>query len=289
MAISLNSPLVDTDWLADHLADPAIRILDCTLVMKPNADGSYGFVPGIDDWSAGHIPNSIYVDVGAELSDPEQDITLMMPPPARLAETFREKGIGDGTAVICYDRGNHAWAARVWWLLRTLGFDNAAVLDGGWKKWRAEGREESLEESAYPPAAGFTVRPRPTLMADKHEVLAACHDDDTLLLHSLPAAMFNGEVNPYPRPGRIPGSKNLYCETLIDGDSNCYISRETMTAKLDECGSLSSKRVITYCGGGIAASSNALALTLAGHDNVAVYDGSLTEWTADPDLPMELP
>lgn len=287
MTVELNAPLVSTDWLAEHIDDPDLRILDCTLVMKPNEDGSYGFVSGIDVWREGHIPNSIYVDVGTELSDPDHEFTLMMPAPEVLAETLRRKGIGDDTTVICYDRSNHAWAARVWWMLRACGFDNAAVLNGGWTKWTAENRPVSTGESTYPEAEKFTVNYRPGLMVSKADVRAACDDDDTLLLHSLPMPMFTGEVSPYQRPGRISGSKNLYCETLIDPDTNCYVSREVMEEKFTPSGSLTSERVITYCGGGIAASSNALALTIAGHGNVSVYDGSLTEWTADPEMPME--
>jgi len=287
MTTTLESSLVSTDWLSDNLNNQDIRILDCTLVMKPNDDGSYGFVSGIDVWRDGHIPNSIYVDVGGELSDQDHDITLMMPSPENFAQTMRKKGIGDNTAVICYDRSNHAWAARVWWMLRVCGFDNAAVLDGGWKKWTAEEREVSTEETTYPQAQAFTVNPRPGLMASKADVRVACEDDETVLLHSLPLPMFTGEVSPYSRAGRIPGSRNLYCETLIDPESNCYVSREKMTEHFEPSGSLRTDRVITYCGGGIAASSNALALTLLGHENVAVYDGSLTEWTADPDMPME--
>ena len=118
MPLTLESPLVSADWLADHLADANIRILDCTQVMQPKEDGSYGFVSGIGEWRKGHIPNTLYVDLGGELSDPDHQFTLMMPAPEVFAETLRRKGIGDGTAVVCYDRGNHAWAARVWWMLR---------------------------------------------------------------------------------------------------------------------------------------------------------------------------
>lgn len=287
MTITLDTPLVSTDWLAGHLESDDIRILDCSLIMQPREDGSYGFVPGLEEWRKGHIPNSLYVDVGGELSDPNHEFSLMMPSCDVFAETLRRKGIGDGTAVVCYDRGNHAWAARVWWMLRVCGFDNAAVLDGGWKKWTVENREVSVANTAYPPARTFTVNARPALMADKREVRAACDDSDTLLLHSLPLPMFTGEVSPYKRAGRIPGSRNLYCESLVDPEKFCYEGREVLEEKVGATGSLAARRVITYCGGGIAASSNALALTLLGHDNVAVYDGSLSEWTADPDMPME--
>ncbi len=287
MSITLDTPLVSTEWLALHCNESDIRILDCTLLMKPNEDGSYGFVSGFDQWSEGHIPNSIYVNVSDELSDPAHEFTLMMPSPEVFADAMKNKGIGDNTAVICYDHGNHAWATRVWWMLRVCGFDNAAVLDGGWKKWTAEKREVSTMATHYHKAANFTVTHRPELMVDKQTVKAACDDAQTLLVHSLPLPMFKGEVSPYQRAGRIPGSKNLYCETLITPDANTYLDKAAMAEKFAPLAPMAKDRVITYCGGGIAASANALALTLLGHENVAVYDGSLTEWTADPTMPME--
>lgn len=287
MATTFDSPLVSTDWLAEHLQDNEIRILDCTLVAQHFEDGSYGFISGLDGWQQEHIPNSIYVDLGSELSDQAHDFTLMMPQPEALAEIFRQKGIGDGNRVICYDRSNHAWAARVWWMLRMLGFDNAAVLDGGWKKWSTENRETSTTFASYPVAENFTIKLRPELMVNKQDVLAAIDQDETLLLHSLPLPVFKGRINPYQRPGRIPGSKHLYSETLLDPETNSFISAGAMTEKFAPTGSLEAKKVITYCGGGIAASNNALALTLLGHSNVAVYDGSLSEWSADPDMPLE--
>ncbi len=287
MSITLDNPLVSSEWLARHHDESDIRILDCTLLMKPNEDGSYGFVSGVEQWSEGHIPNSIYVNVSDELSDPDHEFTLMMPSPEAFAETMRDKGIGDNTAVVCYDRSNHAWAARVWWMLRVCGFDNAAVLDGGWKKWLAEKREVSTRATQYEKAENFSVTHRPELMVDKLSVKAACNDAETLLLHSLPLPMFKGEVSPYQRAGRIPGSKNLYCESLIDPVANTYLDNAAIAEKFAPLACLEKHRVITYCGGGIAASANALALTLLGHQNVAVYDGSLTEWTADPTMPME--
>jgi len=283
MSIILESPLVSCAWLADHLGDPSLRILDCYLILQPGAGGNYSFTSGYSAWREGHIPNSIYVDVEKELSDPDHDFSLMMPSPERFAGVMQERGIGDGTAVICYDRGNHAWAARVWWMLRVCGFDNAAVLDGGWQRWLDEDRPVSTEETAYAPASGFSLRPRPGLMADKAEVLEASRNGGAHLLHSLPLAMFTGEAG----SGRIPGSTNLYCGALVDPDTHCYVSRESLHEQFGTTGSLHAERVITYCGAGIAASSNALALTLLGHDDVAVYDGSLTEWTADPAMPME--
>lgn len=287
MTLTIPSPLVDTDWLEKHLGDPSLRILDCAMVMQTNDDGSIAFVSGAPAWQESHIPGSAYISVGEELSDKASALNMMMPPPGQLAEAFRQRGIGDGTAVVCYDRGNHAWAARVWWLLRACGFDNAAVLNGGWRKWQAEKRPETAEASAWPVPETFTVHARPQLLVGKARVKTASEEQDAVLLHSLPLPLFTGEKVAYARPGRIPGSKHLYCESLLDPDTFAYHAPDTLRARITGAGINKEDTVIAYCGGGIAASANALALTAAGFEDVAVYDGSLSEWTADPDLPME--
>jgi len=286
MTLNIESPLVSTGWLQDNLDNPRLRILDCSMVMQPNDDGTFGFVPATSVFEEGHIPNSIYVNLD-ELSDQEHELNLMMPAPEVLAENMRKNGIGDDTAVVCYDRSNHAWASRVWWMLKSCGFDNAAVLDGGYKKWLNDNNPVSTESTTYPEADTFSVHHRPAQVVNKERVIDALENQDAQLLHSLPLPMFTGEVNAYGRPGRIPGSKHMYCENLINPENNTFIGLQEIQAKYNEAGVSNEQPVIAYCGGGIAASANALALTLAGHKDIAVYDGSLSEWCADPDLPLE--
>ncbi len=287
MSLDIPAPLVSTSWLQQQLGHPQLRIFDCSQVMQKHADGSFGFVPARAAFAEGHIPGSNFVDVAGELSDQDKPLPLMMPRLPQLRDTLLRLGIGDDSVVVLYDRGNHAWAARVWWMLRTAGFDAAAVLDGGWQRWVAEGRPQSREAVPYAAASALTLQLRPGLMVDRQTVLEALDDADTLLLHSLPAPMFTGEVVHYARPGRISGSQNLYCELLIDADSKCFHPPERLRELVAGTRAFDAARVITYCGGGIAASSNALALTLLGLERVAVYDGSLSEWAADPRLPME--
>jgi thiosulfate/3-mercaptopyruvate sulfurtransferase len=287
MSLNVPAPLVSGDWLQQHLAQPALRIFDCSQLMQQKPDGSFGFVPARDEFAKGHIPGSNFVDVATQLSDRSNPLPLMMPAPEQFGAVLQQLGIGNDSAVVLYDRGNHAWAARVWWMLRACGIDNAAVLDGGWQRWVADQRPQATDCVPYPPATALTLHPRPALMVDRQAVLEAIDEPDILLLHSLPLPMFTGEVVSYARPGRIKGSQNLYCELLIDPDTKCFRSPQRLRELMAGTRAFEAGRVITYCGGGIAASNNALALTLLGHADVAVYDGSLSEWTADPGLPME--
>ena len=283
---SVPSSLIETGWLADQLGAPDLRILDCSVVRKDNPDGSYGFASGKDNWAKGHIPGSIFVDVLKELSDPNAKTSLMMPPHEDFARIMAGRGVGDGTRVVLYDNSNHAWAARVWWMLRTCGFDNAGVLNGGWNKWLAEGRPNSAEDTRYPEAK-FTLSARPELMVTKEQVRDSLGQGSVAIINALSPESFRGEVVLFPRPGRIPGSKNVYCQTLVDPKNHNYVDAVRMRQLFEASGALEADRVITYCGGGIAASSDALALTLLGVKNVAVYDGSMSEWTADPNMPLE--
>jgi thiosulfate/3-mercaptopyruvate sulfurtransferase len=194
-------------------------------------------------------------------------------------------GVGEGMRVVLYDRFVNMWAARVWWMLRAFGFDDAAVLDGGWKKWTRENLPVATDDGARP-ARAFTARPRPALVADKAGVLAALGDERACVLNALTEEQHKGGGVTYGRPGRIAGSGNVPARDLVDPDTHAYLAADVLRKKFAAAGALDAKRVITYCGGGIAASSDAFALALLGRDDVAVYDASLSEWAADPSLPM---
>ena len=281
------SQLVSTAWLANNLDAPNLRILDCSVVMRTSADGSYSFVPGREEYAAGHVPGAVFVDVLGELADKRTPLPMMMPAPGDFAATMQRHGVGDGNAVVLYDRSNHAWAARVWWLLRACSFHAAAVLDGGWNKWAAEAQPVSTTPGAYPPGK-LTVRLRPELIATKDEVRASLGRPEVAIINALSADEHRGtSATRMPRAGRIAGSANVYCQSLIDPATHAYRPPEELRALFASTGAFTSERTITYCGAGIAASSDAFALSLLGTPNVAVYDGSLAEWTADPMLPME--
>jgi thiosulfate/3-mercaptopyruvate sulfurtransferase len=281
--------LVETDWLETHLTDPDLRVLDCTILSDVDRRWPY-LESGREAWAQGHIPGSGFADLMSELSDPESPLPFMMPPATQFAEMMSRYGVGDGTRVVLYEASRNMWtsmwAARIWWMLRAFGFDQAAVLNGGLHRWTMEGRPISTEPCAYPPAR-FTARLRPELIADKREVLAAIGDSSRCLINALTAEEHAGAIAYYARPGRIPSSVNIPTIALMDPVTHTYLPAAQLRAKFAAVGALKRGRVITYCGGAIAACNVAFALTLLGVTNVAVYDGSLLEWAPDPSLPME--
>jgi thiosulfate/3-mercaptopyruvate sulfurtransferase len=280
--------LVETDWLAQHLDDPGVRVLECTVYLHPaDVPGGFRVESGRAKWAEGHIPGAGFVDLQDELSDRTSPLRFMMPPATQFAETMGRAGVGDGVRVILYDRAVNMWAARIWWMLRAFGFDDAAVLNGGFKKWTVEKRSVAADAGVRP-ARDFTPRPRPGLMTDKAGVLAALGAPGACVLNALAAERHQGTGGvAYGRPGRIAGSVNVPAGDLVDPATHAYLPADVLRAKFGKAGALHAGRVITYCGAGIAASSDALVLTLLGHDEVAVYDASLSEWAVDPSLPMD--
>jgi thiosulfate/3-mercaptopyruvate sulfurtransferase len=278
-------PLVPAAWLAEHLDDPDLRVLECTVHLRRDPDGiGYRAVGGRDDWATAHVPGSAYADLVDDLSDPTSPLRFTLPSAERFAAAMERLAVGDGTRVVCYDRRFSMWATRVWWMLRAFGFDDAAVLDGGWTAWTAGGHPVSTD----PPlerAATFTPRPRPGLFVTKAQVTDALDGRSTCLVNALSAAQHRGEDLTYGRPGHLPGARNVYAVDLLDPSTHCFLPLDQLRARFDDAG-VAGERIITYCGGGIAATSDAFALHLLGHDDIAVYDGSLSEWTADPDAPM---
>jgi len=200
-------PLIETADLADRLADPRLRLFECTTVLTPHPDNSgYHAESGRALYDAGHLPGAAFVDLLTELSDTTSPLRFTMPKPDRLAAALGHAGVGPGTFVVVYCRSHNTMAARLWWMLRAIGFDDAAVLSGGWKKWTSEGRPVSTEAASYPPTT-LGARPRPGLFVGQDAVLAAIHDPQTLLVNALSREQHEGRGGiHYGRPGRIAGS-----------------------------------------------------------------------------------
>jgi thiosulfate/3-mercaptopyruvate sulfurtransferase len=287
MAIVNGQCLVETAWLQDHLSDSELRVLDCTVFLRP-AEGGVRPESGRADWERAHIPGAGFADLLRDLSDRNTPLPIMMPPAEQFAQAMSRYGVGDEHRVVLYDADQNSWAARLWWMLRAFGFERAAVLNGGWKKWTAEHRPvESGSAVPYPPAR-FTARLEPGYIVNKDEVRAALGDPRTRLMNALSAEEHTGKIKRVARAGHIPGSVNVPAGSLVDPVTNAYLGAEQLAARFAEANAFGRERIITYCGGGIAACSDALALTLLGFEDVAVYDGSMVEWAADPSLPVEI-
>lgn len=282
-----DAPLVGTDWLAAHLHDAGLRIFDCTVHLRPATPGPYVVESGRADYERAHIPGAAFVDLQQQLSDSTSELRFTLPPPAALAAAFGAAGLGSEHRIVLYSSTSPMWATRVWWMLRGAGHPCALVLDGGLARWRNEGRRTDSGQTRHAPAR-FDATPRADVWADRQQVLAAIGDGAVCTVNALSPALHAGtsEVH-YGRKGHIRGSVNVPYASLLREDGT-FGGTEQLAAAFDAVGARAGRRVICYCGGGISATMDALALTLLGHRDVAVYDGSMSEWVRDPALPMDL-
>ena len=280
--------LVSTEWLETHLKKPKLRIFDCSTVLEFEEGGKrpYRVVNCRNEHDAGHIPGASIFDLQGDFSDDSSPFGMTLDTPERVAASFEKYGISDGTHVVLYSRRSPSWSTRFWWMLRWLGYDNASVLDGGFEKWNAEGRALSTKPCTYP-SGQLTVNLRPSLFVGKEEVLAAIRRTETCLINALGRDIFSGENPRYGRPGRIPSSVNVPQVELVNPADNTFLPFERISEAFAVVSADQAKRHISYCGGGIFATVDAFWLYQLGHDNVAIYENSMSEWGPDPDLPIE--
>jgi thiosulfate/3-mercaptopyruvate sulfurtransferase len=283
--------LISTEQLAAALGRPDLRLYDCTTYLEPPPPGSddpYVAVPGRKTFEEAHVPGADFLDLQGEFSDQTTRLRFMMPATAQLEAAFGRHGLGPGTRVVLYSIGTVMWATRFWWMLRSLGLDGAAVLDGGVDKWKAEGRPtESGPARGYPPAA-FTACPRPGFFVDRHVVLAATREPGTVMVNALGPQFHLGlEPSRYGRPGRVPGSVNVPAAMLVDPLTKGFTSLGDAQARFSAQGVSKDKKVIAYCGGGISATVDLFVLHQLGYDDLTLYDASMGEWARDSTLPIE--
>ena len=285
--MSMTHPLlIETEELAGRLHDPRLRLFDSYVELTPKPTGGYEVKSGDALYEQAHIPGAAFIDVLNELSDPHHTLRFMMPPIDLLVARFSQYGVGGECEVVLYNRGATWWATRVFFMLRALGFDSVRVLNGGLDKWLLENRAVESGRRTYPEAA-FLPGPARTVFVDKTAVLAAISAQDHLLVNALSPASFSGTITGYGRAGRIAGSCNVYAKSLLHPVTQAFLPTQELIAQLDNAGLLTDKPVITYCGGGISATTNAFALLMLGKDNVTIYDASMNEWGPDASLPME--
>jgi thiosulfate/3-mercaptopyruvate sulfurtransferase len=274
------SPLVSTDWLVEHLDDPGLVVLDGSWHMPAEGRDPKA------EYAAGHIPGAVFFDIDG-VADHATDLPHMLPRPADFATAARRLGVEPGSTIVIYDSVGIFSAPRVWWSFRAMGHGAVFVLDGGLKKWAAEGHP--VEAGWHEPAHGeFKARPKPDLYASFDTVKAVVEGGGAQLVDARSATRFRGDA-PEPRPGlragHMPGALNLPWSQLVGADGE-LASPERLWAAFDAAGVDLAEPIVATCGSGISAATLALALARLGRDDVAVYDGSWTEWGARADAPI---
>jgi thiosulfate/3-mercaptopyruvate sulfurtransferase len=282
MAASPTDSLVSTDWLAQHLDAPDVRVVDASYYL-PNE--------GLDpraEFEAHHIPGAVFFDID-EIADEKSALPHMLPSPEKFSSRVRKLGLGDGVRIVVYDQRGVWSAPRVWWTFRQFGHEDTAVLDGGLPKWLAEGRPVE-DGPARPAERHFTARANSFMVRDRDQMLANLKSRREQVLDARARGRFEGS-EPEPRAGlragHIPGSLNLPHGELLDPETGTVRQAEELRARFEAAGIDMRRPVATTCGSGITAAVLALGLHLCGHRDVAVYDGSWAEWGLPGDTPVE--
>jgi thiosulfate/3-mercaptopyruvate sulfurtransferase len=276
----MTDPLVSTVWLAERLGDPDVQVVDATWFM-PNEGRS-----GRAEYERGHIPGAVFFDIDA-IADPTTDLPHMLPGPQAFAEQAGALGLRREAEVVVYDALGLFSAPRVWWTLRVMGFAGVHVLDGGLPKWRAEGKPVETRRPSPDPTVLRSVYD-PDLVRDVGAVRQLLSERDAQLVDARPAARFRGEA-PEPRAGlrsgHMPGARNLPWGDLVRADGTLRAPGE-IRAAFEAAGVDLAAPIVTSCGSGVSAALLALALARIGREDVAVYDGSWTEWGGRADTPV---
>ncbi len=285
-------PLVSTDWLANHIDDSPVVVLEPTIFMErgtPNAPASR-FRSGVDEFEhEGRIPGARFADLFLRFSDPEAALPFTRPTREQFSAACGSLGIQTDNTVVIYDRLAGQWASRLWWIFKSFGHENVAVLNGGFKKYKKEG----LPVETGPTVAFDKVHYAPTgsedfvaFQEDVKEIVAG--ERTASLVCLLKPDDYSGAVSVRSRAGHIPTSVNLPFTDLLNEADNTLRDAEELRAAFSSVVPLDGRLIVTYCGGGIASTLGALALAAIGYTNTLEYDGSLIEWISDPDAPMEL-
>lgn len=283
--------LVSTEWLAARLneraGEPELRVVDIRGVVRPPGTKPR-YAPKRDDFDREHIPGAVFVDWTRDIVDPGDPVPVQIAPPDAFARTMSRLGIGDSTLVVAYDDHDHDFAGRLAWALRYYGHDAVRILDGGFVRWKAEGRP-TTDALDTPAPAKFTAKARPSLRRTADEVARALGRSDVLLVDARAPEQYAGTVSAAARSGHIPGARNVPYSRLVDSSTGRFRPAADLQRAFADAGidvEHLPAEVVVYCNGGISCTVPLEALRLLGRSDVAVYDGSWNEWGNDPARPV---
>jgi thiosulfate/3-mercaptopyruvate sulfurtransferase len=274
--------IVSTDWLEDHLADPGVRVVDVRWSLLERDKGHRAYLEA-------HVPGAVFLDVDRDLAAPRGEGPGRHPLPRAeaFAASASRAGIGADTHVVAYDFGDGSTAARLWWLLRSFGHDRVSVLDGGMARWIGEGRRTESSVPTHPPAE-FVPRPRAGMRIDADDVERMRTDPGTLLVDSRAPERYEGRTEPIdPVAGHVPGARNRpFASNVRAADDPRFKDTSRLREEFEQLGAGRAERVVCYCGSGVNACQNLLALELAGFGGGLLYEGSWSDWCSVPSRPV---
>jgi len=278
--------LISSSGLAAQLGEAGVKVLDATTHLRPTEDGGFSSEPGFDDFLSEHIPGAQFADLQGALSDAESSFRFTVPSADQFARSVGALGITAGDEVVIYSSTHPMWATRMWWLFRLFGHQTVKLLDGGLSAWKAAGLAVEAGESRKVAAEyGQPVR-QDHWFVDGEAILSRQVAGGLCLINALSAQQHRGEGPHYGRPGHITGSESLPWGSFLNEDLS-FKSSDELKAHFDAVGAFDQNEIITYCGGGIAATVPIFSLALLGiEEGVALYDRSLSEWAQQGDWPM---
>ena len=284
--------LVETSWLAEHVHDQHLRIVDMRgygRTTEHNGVQDAHYVGAREDYERGHIPGALYIDWTSDIVDPDDEVEAQIASPERFAQVLGQLGIGDQHLVVAYDAHPASqFATRLWWALNYYGHDQIVVLNGGFPKWQREQRPVETDIVSYPPAT-FTPQVQPQLRATAEDVSGYLKQQEVKLIDARDTGQYTGRIVRRPgRPGHIPGALNIPREELIDAETGTFRSNEELARTFSAVGIGPDEHIVAYCNGGVAATTVLFSLAMLGYPRLTNYDGSWNEWGKRQDLPTEV-